>query len=64
MLSYKQVEPSSITKIVCPKCREKVQNVGLLDGSKIEGLTFRCKKCRSIWMLSCDVNIRSPKNEN
>ena len=38
-------EKQQITKIVCPECKEKVKSVGLLKESKIEGLTFRCRKC-------------------
>lgn len=38
-------ERQEITKIVCPDCKEKVKGVGLLKDSKIDGLTFRCRKC-------------------
>ena len=38
-------EKQEITKIVCPDCKEKVKGVGLLKDSKIDGLTFRCRKC-------------------
>lgn len=34
-----------VTKIICPDCGEKVKGVGLLKGSHIDGLVFRCKKC-------------------
>ncbi len=43
-----------ITKIVCPKCNEKVPRVGLLKESRIEGLTFRCKKCGLLWELKTE----------
>ena len=34
-----------VTKIICPDCGEKVKGVGLLKGSRVDGLVFRCKKC-------------------
>lgn len=43
-----QVVPAhrdEVTKIICPDCGEKVKGVGLLKGSRVEGLVFRCKKC-------------------
>ena len=43
---------SEITKIVCPDCGQKVQNVGLVKESKIVGLTFKCKKCGKLWEVT------------
>ena len=34
-----------ITKLVCPECGERVKNVALRKDSRIEGLTFKCKRC-------------------
>lgn len=38
-----------ITRIVCPECKEKVKSVGLKKDSKVDGLTFVCKKCSHVW---------------
>lgn len=34
-----------VTKLVCPQCGERVKGVALRKDSKIEGLTFKCKRC-------------------
>ncbi len=61
MLSYTAAEPSSITKLVCPLCKEKVPRVGLLNNSQVSGLTFKCKKCGSMWQVQSDSNTFSAK---
>lgn len=38
-------EKGEITRIICPNCGEKVRGVGLLKGSRVDGLVFRCRKC-------------------
>lgn len=43
-----------ITKIVCPDCKAKIHGVGLLKGSKIEGLTFKCKRCGKLWAVKSE----------
>lgn len=43
---------SDITRIICPGCGDKVRSVGLLKESKVEGLTFRCKRCGKLWSLT------------
>jgi uncharacterized Zn finger protein len=45
---------TDITRIVCPECKEKVHLVGLLKGSKIDGLTFRCKRCGRFWSVKSE----------
>ncbi len=45
-----RIEPcektGEITKLICPDCGEKVKGVVLLKGSFIDGLAFRCGRCR------------------
>ena len=38
-------EDHEITRLVCPECGAKVKDVALQKNSKIDGLTFRCKRC-------------------
>lgn len=45
---------STLTKIACPECGEKIPRVGLLRGSKIEGLTFRCRRCGRLWEVKTE----------
>ena len=45
---------STITKILCPRCKERVPRIGILAGSKIDGLTFRCKKCDGLWQVKTE----------
>ena len=47
-------EKQEITKIVCPMCKERVRQVGLLKGSKIDGLTFSCKRCDNLWKVKSE----------
>lgn len=54
MLKTTPAEAAEVTKISCPKCNEKVPRVGLLKGSKVEGLTFKCKRCGSFWEVKTE----------
>lgn len=57
MLTYteaKVVKPSEITKLVCPHCGEKVQRVAFAKDSKIEGFSFKCKRCGSFWNVKSE----------
>lgn len=54
MIIITPTETSAVTKIVCPHCKEKVARVGLLKESKVDGLTFRCKKCGNLWLLKTE----------
>ena len=47
-------EKQEITKIICPYCSEKVRFVGLLKDSKIDGLTFKCKRCGKFWKVKTE----------
>ena len=48
-MTIKRAENARVTKIVCPDCGERLKCVGLLENSRIEGLTFRCKRCSQLW---------------
>ncbi len=45
MLKITPTDTQQVTKLICPHCNERVPRIGLLKGSKIDGLTFKCKKC-------------------
>ncbi len=46
MLKITPIEATQqVTKLSCPCCNERVPQVALTSGSKIEGLTFKCKRC-------------------
>ena len=47
-------ERKDITKLVCPECGERLRSVGLLSGSKIEGLTFKCRRCGKLWNVKSE----------
>ncbi len=53
-ISITPAEKAEITKIVCPHCNERVNGVGLLRDSRIEGLTFRCKRCGEFWHVKTE----------
>lgn len=38
-------EEQEVTKLICRKCGQRVNGVGLAKNSKVEGLLFKCKKC-------------------
>ena len=54
MLKITPTEASDVTKISCPRCNEKIPRVGLKKGSKIEGLTFKCKRCSYFWEVKTE----------
>ena len=45
---------SEVTKLVCPHCHERVQRIGIVKGSKIEGLTFKCRRCGQLWEVKTE----------
>lgn len=52
-----QIVPTTqaeVTKIVCPTCKEKVQRVAIKKDSKIDGLTFKCRRCSSLWEIKTE----------
>ena len=48
----KKTDRKDFTKLECPDCGERVKGIGILKESKIEGLTFKCKKCESAWTVT------------
>lgn len=54
MLSITPAAKSDITHIVCPHCKEKLARVGLHKSSKIDGLTFKCRKCGKLWNVKTE----------
>lgn len=54
MLTITPAHGSAITKIICPECNEKIPRIGLLPGSKIQGLTFKCKRCGALWEVKSE----------
>jgi transposase len=54
MLEITPAMGAPVTKITCPACNEKIPRLGLLPGSKIEGLTFKCKRCGKLWEIKTE----------
>lgn len=57
MLTYtpsKTVKTQDITRLACPQCGEKVQRIVLAKGSKISGLSFKCKRCGNFWNVTTE----------
>lgn len=54
MLSITPAEKTDITRIVCPACGEKVARVGLLKNSRVDGLTFKCRRCGKLWVIKTE----------
>lgn len=50
----KKTDRKDITKLVCPDCAERVKGVGLLKDSRVDGLTFKCKKCGTAWIITTE----------
>lgn len=51
MLTIKETNACEVTKITCPNCGERLKNVGLMHGSNIFGMAFRCKRCGKFWTI-------------
>lgn len=56
MLTIIPVEECEITKLICPHCNTRVPRIGLLKDSKIDGLTFKCKRCENTFEVKTDWN--------
>ena len=54
MLTITAAKKSEVTKLVCPHCREKLARVGIKKGSKLEGLTFKCRRCGLLWEVKTE----------
>ena len=47
-----------VKRITCPSCHEKIKGVGLIPGSHINGLTFKCRRCGKLWEIKEDEKER------
>ena len=54
MLSITPAVKSDITHIVCPHCKDKLARVGLEKDSKINGLTYKSRKCGKLWTVKTE----------
>ena len=45
-------EKSSVSRITCPACGEKVRGAGLEKGSVVSGLTFSCRRCLTLFRVT------------
>lgn len=52
--TIRAADEGDIKRLTCPVCGEKVKYVGVARDSKIHGLTFRCKKCHSLWAVETE----------
>lgn len=50
----KKTDRKDITKIVCANCGERVKGVGLLKDSRVDGVTFKCSKCKTAWIITTE----------
>ena len=53
-ISLVKTERKDITKLACPDCGERVRGIGFLKESRIEGLTFKCKRCHTAWEVTTE----------
>ena len=51
MLVITPIEKSEVTRLACKECGEKLRGVGLRRDSKIDGLSFKCKRCGKLWSV-------------
>ena len=61
MFSITPARECEITKVICPQCGERLPKVGLLKSSHIEGMTFRCGKCKKLWAVSSEPDRKEQK---
>lgn len=43
MIVIAETVPQKVARIVCPKCKTRIPRIGLVQDSKIDGLSFTCK---------------------
>lgn len=54
-ITFQKTERSTLVHpIHCPECGERVRNVVLLPGCKVDGLGVKCKRCSRLQRLSAD----------
>lgn len=61
MLTIDPIAPTEVTKVNCPACGERVPRVGLLKDSRVDGVTFKCKRCGRIWVIRAAPSVPSEK---
>ena len=49
MIAITPAKQTEVTKISCPQCKEKLRGIAIKKNSKVEGLTFKCKRCGNYW---------------
>lgn len=54
MLKIKETEVENVTRICCPKCKEVLPRVGLRKESRIEGMTFKCRRCGKFYEVKTE----------
>ncbi len=54
MFNIVEAEEKEVTKLVCPRCKEKLPRVGVEKDSKIKGLTFKCRRCGRLWKVDTE----------
>ena len=54
MLTITSAQESEVTRLVCPNCHEKVARIGIKKGSKLHGLTFKCRRCGLLWEVKTE----------
>lgn len=52
MLKTEKIEATKVSAIHCYSCGEKFPRLGLLPNSDVNGLTFRCKRCGELNLVT------------
>lgn len=55
MLTITPGKREEVTKIACPGCGERLRGVGIPKGSRIDTLSFICRRCGAPWSVKADV---------
>lgn len=42
---------TKVKKAICPHCKKPLYNVGLMEGSKAQGVTTVCKFCGRVYEI-------------
>ncbi len=51
MLTITPGKREEVTKIACPGCGERLRGVGIPKGSRIDTLSFICRRCGAPWSV-------------
>lgn len=55
MLTITETGAMDMKKLSCPHCHDVLPRVRLSRESRIQGLTFRCRKCGRYWAVTSEV---------